>query len=249
MTKKDTLWLIWDLSGIRFIWNKIRPEKDVGQAAPSSFLFWIVTIYLGLHSIASSKYDNSVASYDQGISTIYFELSIPELKQLGINKIADLQKRKFHSKPSIVDPIDTLKTVFFKSKIDPKKQNQLKTILKYYKKELNNSYLDSIDFSHFDGLSNSNFSNSNLNNAKFSDSNLIGSNFNNAKLTNANFTGAQLSFATFQDANMQDANFIGASGIDFETFQNAYSLKGAQLPIEVETELKNNGRSFLFNVK
>jgi hypothetical protein len=248
MTKKDTLWLIWDLSGFRFIWNKIRPEKDVGRAAPSSFLFWIITIYLGLYSIASSKYESSVASYDQGISTIYIELSIPELKQLGINKIAALQKTRFYSKPSIVDPIDTLKTVFFKSEIDPKRQGQLKTILKHYKKELNNSYFDSIDFSYFDGLSKSNFSNSNLNNAKFVDSNLIGSNFSNAKLTNANFAGAQLSFAKFQDANMKNANFVGSTGIDFDTFQNVYSLKGAQLPMEIETELKENGRAFLFNV-
>ena len=61
------LWLLWDFSGLRSIWEKIRPPseekiKSVSYNKPPTFLLWVLGIYSALFGIASQRYENSPGS-------------------------------------------------------------------------------------------------------------------------------------------------------------------------------------------
>ncbi|MCQ1061142.1 pentapeptide repeat-containing protein [Photobacterium sp. ZSDE20] len=242
MDIKKVRWLLWDLSGCRYVWNKVRPEKDNGQPEPSSVVFWILSIYIALFSLTSAVYEVNKGSYDAKVSQVYTLLQMDDLKQLGKNKITVLQGSHILVKPDFYNPIANIKSLLRITELDADSEIELKNLLKHYRSELDNSYLYKGNFSEISDLSNANFQNSNLINADFSGSNLIGTNFSDADLKGAKFTGADLSFATFCRTDLRDTDLSEAVGLDSETLSCAYSLYEAKIPSDVEDEIINSGR-------
>lgn len=55
------LWEIYDLSGIRFIIEKIKPPlKHANARKTSSLILWLIGIYIALYGIASGRYENRI---------------------------------------------------------------------------------------------------------------------------------------------------------------------------------------------
>ncbi|WEM44741.1 pentapeptide repeat-containing protein (plasmid) [Photobacterium sp. DA100] len=234
--------LLWDFSGCRYIWNKVRPEKNTGQPEPSSIVFWIFSIYIALFSLTSAVYEVNKGSYDAKVSQVYTLLQMDDLKQLGKNKITALQGSHILVKPDFYNPIANIKSLLRVTELNVESEIELKNLLKHYRSELDNSYLYKGNFSGISDLSNANFQNSNLFNANFSGSNLIGANFSDADLQGANFTGADLSFAVFCRTDLRTADLSEAIGLDSESLSCAYSLYEAKLPSDIEDEIRKNGR-------
>lgn len=239
-------YLLWDLSGCRYIWNKVRPEKANDKPEPSSIVIWLVSLHLGLFTLASALYDSSKNSYDAKLSLVYTLLQIEEVKQLGINKITSLQGDQVLLKPSIYNPIDNIKSILRVKVADVENEKQLKSLLKYYKMHLSNSYLYQGDFSDIDNLSQAQFQNSYLQKSNFKDSSLIYADFSNSDLRNTNFQNSDLSFASFYQADLRGADLSGASGLDYDSLASAYSLFGSILDEDIEAELRLKGRPDLF---
>ena len=56
------IWLFWDFSGLRAIWERIRPPYDLSthRRRPATFMLWVIGIYSALFGIASQRYENRI---------------------------------------------------------------------------------------------------------------------------------------------------------------------------------------------
>lgn len=205
-SKKFILWLAFDFSGIRAIYEKILPpseEKKAGNyRTPPTFSLWIIGIYIAFFGVASQRYEHSINKLEAKSNAIIASLSSIEWK-LAITRIPAIQNTLIPTPPNLINPSSVFKTIFGKREKDPVIIDLLKDIIKD-KKE------------HLAGI--------NLNYVVLDELDLSGADFSGAYLVGASFIGADLSGATFKDAYLSDSNLTGAIilGVSFE---NAACIK------------------------
>ncbi len=70
---KSTLYFLYNFSGIRHLWeNIIWPiNRDTKKGKPSTFIIWIIGLYVALFGIASQRYENRVDVIEIRISTVF----------------------------------------------------------------------------------------------------------------------------------------------------------------------------------
>ena len=67
------LWILADFFGLRAIWFKISPpyENDTKLKKPSTFIFWIIGIYVAFIGVASQRYENRIDIIENRANTIF----------------------------------------------------------------------------------------------------------------------------------------------------------------------------------
>ncbi len=78
--KNSIKWLLWDFSGLRFIWQKIKPPVDqsTNKRAPVTFLLWVIGAYVAFFGVASQRYENRVDKIENRANAIFPQLSTSE---------------------------------------------------------------------------------------------------------------------------------------------------------------------------
>lgn len=203
-TIKALLWILWDFSGLRLVSEKVFPPSKSSQTKrkPSSFLFWIIGVYIALYTIASQRYENSINIIENRAAMIYTQLSSNEYKQ-ALARIPNLQHTYCPLKPEILYPLSVYKSLISKNYYYGM-VTRLNNIIQDFK-----SKLDGVNL-HDVYLAEINLMDANLKKAKLTFANLYGAFLNGANLKEAILTGTNLEYANLTRANLEGAD-LGCS--------------------------------------
>lgn len=248
---KFIIWIIWDFSGVRFIWQKIRPpiNKPPDQRPPATFLLWVVSIYLILFGVTSQRYENRVDIIENRANAIFVQLSAPvdspQFKN-ALSKIKRVQNMLAPIKPEIEKPTSIYNSLYKNNEYE-EMVNLLKETVENYKTDLNGVDLSEVNLTgaqlykanfQYSNLYNTIFQNAYLENADFQNAYLAYADFQNAMLWKADFRNTGLENANFQNACLQDADFQNAINITIEQLSKAETLYNAKFDPELTEQIK-----------
>lgn len=182
-------WITWDLTGLRFIWEKFRPpsKKKSNGRPPSTILIWsfgIFGIYIALFGVASQRYENRTDIMETRANAVITQIS-KDTACRALERIPAIQNMKCPGKPELLRPLTVLNSLF-------QKDGRNRDICKLF--------VDTIE-TWKDNLNNIDMTGIYLKEAQLKNANL-----NATNLTNANFVKANLSYAILQKATLNGAN-------------------------------------------
>lgn len=198
------VYTIYNFSGLRAIYERLVPPKknDPERRPPSTFLLWLIGIYVALFGIASQRYENRVDIIENRINSINAQLSTPLYKK-ALSRISEAQNMPCPSKPDIKEPT-TVVLSLFKDTLYTEGVDLLKATVEGWKDSLSSvnltyAILDSID------LSDSNLRGADL---RFADLRkaILGSFFENPDWEDVYFVDEDLS----DYSNSQKPDLLGA---------------------------------------
>jgi len=108
--KKFLLWIVWELSGLRFIREKIFPPRTMQARPPSAFIFWMLGAYLALFGWASIKYELTIAGIENRANIVFLQLSSPAYKK-ALGRIPGLQHLPCPPEPRILKPVSVYRSL------------------------------------------------------------------------------------------------------------------------------------------
>ena len=184
-------WALWDLSGLRFFWQKIRPPVDSAQLRrpASTFSIWVAGIflvYLILFNFASQRYERRIELIENRVNATLPLLTILDIdeRKNALRKISKIQNITYPAKPNIYEPMSIFHTFF--APVDHKYEEMIVLLKNTIAKC--KDYFDSINLEKAD-LRNPNLQESELNNHDISVSNFIGAYLSNANHPNLELRG------------------------------------------------------------
>lgn len=168
-------WLLWDFSGLRFVWEKIRPpDPSLKVRPPATFLLWVsgvLGIYVAVFTIASQRYENRIDIIENRANSIFAQLSSPVevVRKTTLSRIPEVQNMLCPHKPEILKPFSVFHSLL--------KKNKYKEIVELLKDAVENwkNSLDSVS----------------LIEANLEEANLWQANLEEADLEEANLWGAK----------------------------------------------------------
>ena len=245
---KFILWVLWDFSGFRFFWEKIRPplETTPRKRSPSTFFLWVLGVlfaYSILFSIVSQRYENRIHLIEERANTILLQVSISDsgIRKTALSRVSNAQNMLSPYKPDIFDPISIFRSVFGPSSSRHNATVQeLKGVIETWKGQLDSVNLERADLRH------AKLKGAKLSNANLKGVNLIGADLMNADLRGADLTGANLTNAVLRGADFSEALIEGANlqGVDLRVPDNIEVWKGTLLGRDPEW-VKNSGVDLL----
>lgn len=234
-------WLVWDFSGLRYIWGKILPPVDTltNERRPVTFLLWVIGLYAALFGIASQRYENRIDIIENRANAIFAQLSSPAYKKV-LSRIPIVQNMQCPQKPEILKPLSVFRSLLGEENKYKEIVTVLRDIVENWKFDLVSVDLDEaiLDGANLSGanlklatlrganlrntdlkmanlesadLTGAKLENSNLREADFKLSNLNGSNLKNCNLRWTNFGNANLSNADLEGSDISGANFRQAN--------------------------------------
>ena len=207
------LYNLYEYSGARAIKQLIRPpsKKEIegdNYRSPSTFVLWIVSIYVAIFGLASNRYERAVSTYEMQIASWQNQIATEYRAQACAN-LKYLQEVTVPKQPSLIQFWNTFLSFLNNEKYQVG-QDMLRQTIEAYKANLKNAKLLSTD------LSKINFKNANLAKANLSYSDL-----QSAELTNATMNGsicqktlfynATLKYTKINNINFWRANFTQAT--------------------------------------
>jgi uncharacterized protein YjbI with pentapeptide repeats len=263
---KVFFWLLWDFTGVRFIYRKLIPYKDnenVGRR-PSTFLIWCIGIYVALFGVASQRYESALSKIDNKVNLTTALVSGNQYK--AMNNIPHIQSILLPIKPELFDfqsvfyslfgnKVSERASVKFLAKLiedncgqldecDLTKVNLLGAELnfpfaegtKLYKADLRYAFIKSGYFGNA-FLVNSDLSGAFIANTDFRESNLSHANLKDDIIINTNFKNAVLTNTDFKGAIILDSDFSGALNLDSKCLGQALTLYGTKLDDKIKNEI------------
>ena len=227
---KFLLWLLWDISGLRFVWEKTRPPIDptTKKRPPATFMIWAFgtfLIYIALFGLASHRYENRIDIIENRTNALITHLSTPAFKK-AIERIPDIQKMKVPVKPEILKPSSVILSIFSSNIEYHEMVDRLKKMIEDWKASLQGVSLVGADLSHLD-LSGAKLQNADLSGARLSNTDLDKAWLSHAVLNHANLSHAILEHAALFHTKLTDSN-LEQSLLTNAEMVNAI-LKGANL--------------------
>ena len=137
ITIKFITWVLWDLSGLRFLWEKIRPPIDSArQRRPAStFSIWatgIFVVYVILFNFASQRYENRITILENSVNST--------------SNISEIQNLTCPNKPNIYEPMSIFRTFFEPANQEYKEMiDRLRNTIPRYKDLIDSVYLKRVD--------------------------------------------------------------------------------------------------------
>lgn len=93
------IFFLYDILGIRFIWQKIRPpHPDIRERPPSTIVIWLVTTYVALYSLSTALYNQQYTSLNNNFNFIS-TISKDELSSIRIELLLPLWNEKIPVEP------------------------------------------------------------------------------------------------------------------------------------------------------
>ncbi|WP_319526651.1 pentapeptide repeat-containing protein [uncultured Desulfosarcina sp.] len=238
---KTSTWLLWDFSGLRFIFSKIYPEHPEHSKIrpPATFLLWIIGIYVAFFGIASQRYENRIDIIENRSNSLFTQLAT-DARNSAISRISSVQNMLCPEQPFLRKPLSVFRSLF-KDSFYTEMVDLLKSVVEDWKYCLDGLILDRaiLESANLEGayLVGTHFNEANLKfaclyRANLSNADLVGANLYKANLSNADLEGAcllkaNLEKATLLKANLKNTNLWGA---DFEGANLAWvNLEGADL--------------------
>ncbi len=227
---KFSIWLIWDFTGFRYIFSKILPNTDKdSKNAPSTFILWIVGVYVALFGLASQRYENKIEKIENRTNGIITQMAIPDLRRQALMRIPKIQNTLSPVKPDFLLPTSIIKSLFMK----PEQYHEMVDTLKQV-------ILDSSDLlgslpperTYDSGthhlIKSLDLSSVHLNGVNFG----TGINMYGIILKNANLAGISLRYSDLRGSNLESANLKGSTliGVQLTNANLNYSnLSGSNL--------------------
>jgi len=180
-------WLLWDFSGLHFIYLKIFPPKP-SEENPSTFFLWLIGIYIALFGVASQRYENRLDRIENRANGIFSQLGSGPKQAL--TRIPDAQRMKRPVKPELIDPKSVFCSFLCAQEPDEETVNALRNVVVSFKDDLSNIHLNGVNLQR---------------------TNLFGANLFGTSLMGADLSEADLSRSNLQRANLFRANLIRAS--------------------------------------
>ncbi len=112
-------WVLWDLSGLRFFWQKIRPPVESAQQRrpASTFSVWaagIFVVYIILFNFASQRFESRIEIIENRVNATVSLLTVNDIdvRKIALSEISKIQNMISPSKPNIYDPMSIFYTFF-----------------------------------------------------------------------------------------------------------------------------------------
>lgn len=227
------LWLIWDFSGLRFIYSKIRPAKlDSKERPPATFIIWVLGAYVAFFGVASQRYENRIDIIENRANTIFAQLST-ESSYGALSRVARVQSMSCPQKPNIYMPISVIRSLFGKDVRYEEMVELLKEIVENWKESL----LE-VDLSKAD-LEGVNFSEAYFGSVNFEDANLQNTNLYEAQFNDSRIKGANLKGANLHSAHLELLSTFNTMEDAFKVLSNVSTLYKATLPPKLGKALKD----------
>jgi len=254
-----SIWLIWDFSGLRFVYSKIRPAKpDSKKPPPATICIWIIGVYVAFFGVASQRYENRLDKIENRANAIFTQLATPIYKK-ALSRVSRVQNMPCPQKPRIRNPISVFRSLFG----EETRYDIMVELLKETIEDWKNS-LDSVNLAEAD-LQEADLSGANLKKAKIAEANLYkaileeadlaeadlrgadlrGANLSHANLVKANLSHANLCNAIFIEVNLKgaffnDANLQTIPTSAYKPLGEVNTLHRAKLPPDLEVNLRKN---------
>lgn len=211
--KKLLFFILWDLSGIRFIYEKVHPQQNSNEKPASTLFIWLIGINMACWGLAMTKYEfkNNVTE-NRMANIIPVAIANPE-KYNDYQMLIDYQYKKMPLEPSIFNPVKTLVSLFEIKNVIPK------------------SNIESIKeciVANRESLSNENLAYANLQNADLRNGNFISSNLSNVDLTDA----------FLKNANFYNADLSNVKGLTIEQLKEVQSIAEATISPKLLEQIK-----------
>ena len=228
-------WIVWDLSGARFVYQKFHPltvaeENRPKYRKPSTFTIWLLALYLAAFMLAAQKFENRLDKVEHKTNILVAQLGTNQFPSV-MARVPWLQAELCPIKPEFFNYETIIASLFASDGTCDSVVKELKGIVSSWKLKLQGVDLSGVDLSSTD-LSDAQLSLANLSSASlaktdlkaaslnatdFNKAILHDANLSEATLNNANFTYAYLQRAYLNNANLQGADFSFAnlSGVDF----------------------------------
>ena len=225
------IWLLWDFSGLRFIYYKIVPPYEPGTnyKPPSIFILWFVALYVAIFGVASQKYENRLDVIENRTNSLLTLIINEETRKTALQRIPRLQSLDSPRKPHFLAPFITLRSLIGQPIPHDENIELLKTVIEDFKFELAGVNIERIN------LYNADLSGSDLSNTK-----LMGADLRYSKLVGVNFTGTQL-----HNAKLQHANLSTAKGLTVYQLSKTKSLYQTSLDKSLREEIEKKHHSLL----
>ena len=113
------VWWIWDFSGLRFVWEKIRPptlSKPSDYRPPSTFSAWvfgILSIYAALFYYVQEQYDKKSTKVEKRVDDFYKSIALSKStpdKALWV-EIAMIQQMRIPLEPDFFRPLSVINSI------------------------------------------------------------------------------------------------------------------------------------------
>jgi hypothetical protein len=234
--KSLILFIIWDLSGLRFVFEMIKPRKNgFNKSEPSKLLIWIISIYIASWGLAMTKYELKNNNVYYQLSTVVPFVMDKAEENRDYSVLIGFQRELSPIEPNIFSP----KKVFF-SLTEVKKETSYKvkeTITKSI--VVNKSYLSSAI------LCNADLYNADLCGANLSNANLTNVNLTNANLYNADMSGCNFLNVNLTNAYLSNTDISKAKNLTIAQLEKAKTLYKAKFSKELLDKIKNQIPSVL----
>ncbi|MBL4791001.1 MAG: OmpA family protein [Kordiimonadaceae bacterium] len=189
------LFYLYDLSGLRWIYEKIRtPHPEIKMRPPSTFLIWLVGSYVALFGLTSGLYNQEKEALEGRLDFLLAN-STSETLQYLVDNLSIYQRTPLPIKPQfislrsaddfingITSPLLSLVDI----STDDGIKNKVGRIIVLKKNRLSGITLEDFKLENLD-LSGADFSASIIDNVSFEGSDIGGANFKNAHLSNVSF--------------------------------------------------------------
>lgn len=229
--KRMFVWVIYELSGIRAIWEHIEPPTDKEKEAECwrpapTFTLWAAGIYTALFGLASARYEHAVDRVETRAGAVVALLANDRVRSEAAAQVALIQNREVPKQPKYFDWPPSFFDSFVLREPYEDGIEMLKTAVESCKKELSGANLSEAI------LERATLYEANLELANLSRANLERANLSKAKLMRARLEGARLERARLPEANLQRAYLQGAYLFEVN-LEGAYlhdaNLRGAYL--------------------
>ena len=190
-------WL--DLSGLRAVWEKVRPQpEDSKRRRPSTIMLWVLGVYSAFFGIASGRYESALDRIETRQAGIYAQIG--SARREALERIPSAQRMTRPQQPRFREPETVWRSMFGDPETDDENVGALRDLVLSFKTDLVGANLHS-----------ANLSNANLHDANLSDASLSGANLSGASLSGANLSGAYLYGANLVGANLVVADLSEAT--------------------------------------
>lgn len=215
--KKLMVWLCWELSGLRFIWEKLFPPRcDTRVRPPATLAIWLLCVYLLLFGYARVQYEWTIARIEKRANIVFLQLSSPAFKK-ALSRIPGLQHLPCPPQPKLFEPASVYRSLMQKATYFQMVARLIETIEDW------KGSLDTV------ALEKAYLPKAHLWEADLQEASLRDADLHQAQLWDANLQDAVLWDANLDKTNCKDADLRGAD-------LRGASLRGADLR---NTRLKN----------
>ncbi len=232
------IYFIYNISSLRFIYEKINPPNESSNnKPPSTFFIGVLTLYIALWGLSTQIYESNNSNIQTRYSTSISSLiSNPNNKDYSL--LITAQSMKCPIKPEIFKPLTPVKSILGYMSIDPDINTEVLKFIESRLEILNNANLANSNLENAN-LMGGNLKNANLENTNLKNAYLYGADLENAYLFNSNLENADLQFTYLKGANLGNTNLASVKNLTINQLSQAYNLYGSKLNPKLLKEIKN----------